>query len=174
MSETSLSPGWVHVLRDGTKVRLRLACREDFPLWCRMIEACTPETIWKRFEVHSKEVFLKRAEGFFSCGGEGELVVVAELVERPGTLVGEARMCLIPGGEVAEFCVLVADPWQGKGLGSLLTELALRMGKERGVKRVLVEVVPENVTIINFLRKRGFRFRRDPDGLIFLGEKILD
>jgi acetyltransferase len=138
-----------------------------------MIEACTPETIWKRFEVHSKEVFLKRAEGFFSCGGEGELVVVAELVERPGTLVGEARLCLIPGGEVAEFCVLVADPWQGKGLGSLLTELALRMGKERGVKRVLVEVVSENVTIINFLRKRGFRFRRDPDGLIFLGEKQL-
>jgi ribosomal protein S18 acetylase RimI-like enzyme len=47
------------------------------------------------------------------------------------------------------------------------------MGKERGVKRVLVEVVSENVTIINFLRKRGFRFRRDPDGLIFLGEKQL-
>jgi len=157
-------------LEDGTQVLLRRMEPKDIPGWRKMIESCSPETIWKRFELSSKEPLLSKTESCCRLDPD-ELVVVAELPEG-GRIIGEVRLCLVPGGKEAEFCVLVADPWQGLGLGSLLTDLTLEAARRFGVKKVLVEVVPENVRIISFLGKRGFSFLRDPQGRIVLGEKF--
>lgn len=85
-------------------------------------------------------------------------------------MVGEARLCVIPVENAAEFCVLVADPWQGLGLGTILTDLTPEWAKKLGIGRVLVEVVPDNLRIMRFLSARGFRFfGREKTG-IFWGE----
>jgi len=158
------------VLRDGRRALLRSFRQEDLPGWCEMLRACSPESIWRRFEVHSVDPLLARAGELCCCDPENEVIIVAEL---EGRIVGESRLCVIPGQGAAEFCVLVADPWQGLGLGGWLTQAALEVARTVEVRRVLVEVVPENVRIIGFLSKRGFRFRRGPDGHIFFGEKSL-
>jgi acetyltransferase len=159
------------VLRDGSEVILRCFRPEgDMASWCEMIRSCSRETLWRRFELRSADIILSRPRDFCKCEPGSDFILVAE---REGKLLGEARLCLFPDGETAEFCVLVADPWQGLGLGSLLTDTALEAARRLGVRRLVVEVVPENVRIVRLLGKRGFSFRRDPDGRIFRGEKIL-
>ncbi len=159
------------VLRDGREVVLRcFRPEEDMAAWCEMIRACGRETLWRRFELRSAEAIVSKPEDFCRCEPGNDLILVAE---REGRLLGEARLCLFPDGETAEFCVLVADPWQGLGLGSLLTDAALGMARRLGVRRLVVEVVPENVRIVRLLERRGFVFRRDPAGRIFFGKKVL-
>lgn len=159
--------------RDGIPVLFRPLRPEDVPAWRAMIEACTPETIWLRFECQSKERLLYEADRFCTVDPTCEVALVAELIEgEPGRLVAEARLCMIPGEDAAEFSVLVADPWQGKGLGSVLTNRCLDLAQRWGIRRLLTELMPENVRMIALLQSRGFRFLRDPLGRIVLGERV--
>ncbi len=159
-------------LRDGSEVVLRpFRPGRDLSAWCEMIRNCSPETLWRRFELRRRDTILARPEDFCRCDPGNDFILIAE---RQGKILGEARLCLCLAEGIAEFCVLVADPWQGLGLGSLLTDAAVDAARRLGVRRLLVEVVPENVRIVRLLEKRGFVFRRDPDGLIFYGEKILE
>ncbi len=160
------------VLRDGSEVVIRrFHPREDLRKWCEMVRACSRDTLWRRFELRGHEAIVSRPEDFCRCEPGSDFILIAE---RQGKILGEARLCLFPEGDTAEFCVLVADPWQGLGLGSLLTDAVLEAARSLGVRRLVVEVVPENIRIVRLLEKRGFVFRRDPDGRIFFGEKILD
>lgn len=153
-------------LRNGKGVWVRAASEDDFPRWCMLLRTCSKETLWQRFECRSAEAIIQRAAQGFAREGD-ELILVAEL---EGMIIGEARLCLIPQENAAEFCVLVADPWQGLGLGSLLTDLALGWAKKAGVARILVEVVPDNLHIMRFLSVRGFRFFGHEKNSVFWGE----
>lgn len=154
-------------LPDGREALLRFLREDDLPAWCEMIRACSEETLWRRFERRSRAAILADAPRFCAPGGSEYVLVV----EAAGRIVGEARLCLIPGSKAAEFCVLVADPWQGLGLGSLLTDSALSLADEMGIQRILVEVVPENIRIVKMLQARGFRFFGGP-GRVLWGERL--
>ena len=151
-------------LPHGKKAFLRSITPEDLPAWQRMILACSPETLFRRFEVRSHQAVLSQAKQLFDTR---TVVIVAEL---EGGLVGEARLCLLPEGNAAEFCVLVADPWQGLGLGAALTDYALELANTMGLERLLVEIIPENLRIMNFLGRRGFQFVPEKDGRTYRGE----
>ncbi len=157
-------------LRNGREVLIRAASEEDFPRWCEMIQACSRETLWQRFECRSAEAVIHRAQHGFGTKKD-ELIIVA--IDE-GKILGESRLCLIPNEDAAEFCVLVADPWQGLGLGAILTDLALAWAKKTGIKRILVEVVPDNLRIIRFLSARGFQFFGEEKGSVFRGELRLE
>lgn len=158
-------------LRDGSEALLRCFQPEvDRAAWSEMILSCSQETLWRRFELRSAELIIFRPQDFCRCQAGTDLILVAE---REGKLMGEVRLCLFSGGKEAELCVLVADPWQGLGLGGLLTDAALQAARRLGVKRVVVEVVPENLQIIRLLQSRGFVFHSHSDGRVFRGEKWL-
>jgi len=151
-------------LRDGKTVVLRAITPQDLPAWEKMILSRSSDTLFRRFEVRSHKAVLSRAKELWDAE---TVVIVAEL---EGALVGEARLCLLPGGQSAEFCVLVADPWQGVGIGAALTDFALDLAKAMGLEKILVEIIPENLRIIDFLRRRGFRFTAERDGRTYRGE----
>lgn len=160
--------------RDGILVLVRPLGPEDVLAWRAMIESCCPETIWHRFERRSRERLLAEADQLCTVDPSCEVALVAELLEvEPGRLVAEARLCALPGRDEAEFSVLVADPWQGKGLGSMLTDRCLTLARWWGIRRVLAEVMAENVRMIALLQSRGFRFLCEPHGGIVRGEKVL-
>lgn len=159
-------------LANGTAVVLRAIRPGDVQGWRAMIQACSIETIWRRYEHRAKESLLAQAERMCACDPRVERVIVAELVGAdPAQLIGEARLCLIPDRQAGEFCVLVADPWRGLGLGGKLTDVVLELSRSLGIKRLLVEVIPENAQIIALLKRRGFSFTCDERGCVTLGEK---
>jgi acetyltransferase len=60
-----------------------------------------------------------------------------------------------------EFGILIADDWQGKGLGTLMTRYCLDVARARRVKRVIATTTPSNSRMIKVFRNEGFLFDCD-------------
>jgi acetyltransferase len=93
-----------------------------------------------------------------------ELALVA-LGGKPGAekIVGVARYVANPDRESAEFAVVVADAWQGKGLGRALMAKLSASAKRRGFRRLVGAILGINASMQKLVRTLGFRLRTDPD-----------
>ena len=91
-----------------------------------MLSACSLDSIWMRFRglvKHTHEL----ATRFCYIDYDRELAIVAEIEEEgKRKLAGVGRLVADPDHTDAEYAVLVADPWQGKGLSDALTTTASR------------------------------------------------
>lgn len=92
-----------------------------------------------------------------------ELALAAVTVlEGRETLIGVARYALEPDGG-CEFAIVVADAWQGRGIGTRLLEHLAEAARARGVARLTGHVLSTNAGMIRFARGLGFTARRDPE-----------
>ena len=95
------------------------------------------------------------------------MALVAER-ENPETgepeILGVARLSknhAAPGE--AEFAILVNDRFQHQGLGTILLEKLLELGREEGLHRMTAEILFENRAMQRLSKKFGFRLRRDAE-----------
>ncbi len=86
-------------------------------------------------------------------------------VDRAG-IVGVGRFDALGDGS-AEVAFVIRDDLQGLGLGSVLLEHLAAAARERGVRRFVAEVLPDNVRMIATFREAGYevRQRREDDVL---------
>jgi RimJ/RimL family protein N-acetyltransferase len=85
-------------------------------------------------------------QAVFLAKGEETVVGMSGLfVHREGEDEGEAKL---------GFGVL--SPWQGRGIARALVTRALGHAKDRGLSRVLAEVLPHNLRVIRLLTAVGF------------------
>ncbi len=80
---------------------------------------------------------------------------VAFVVTRGNSIVAVGRYDAINEHD-AEVAFLVQDDYQGKGLGQLLLEHLAQAGRERGYRRFVAEVLPDNVPMIRVFREQGY------------------
>ena len=81
-----------------------------------------------------------------------------------GTLVGVARFVrLSDDPAAAEAAVTVADDWQGRGVGTLLTQRLAGRAREEGVEVFTATALAANVDVIDLLGRLG-RTEVLPDG----------
>ena len=83
-------------------------------------------------------------------------------------VLGMAQYSADPYPSRADFAVVVADAWQGLGIGSALLARTLNVAREAGMERMHAEVLAENRTMLGLLQANGFRVRRDPDTSLVL------
>ncbi|WP_119070895.1 bifunctional acetate--CoA ligase family protein/GNAT family N-acetyltransferase [Rubrobacter indicoceani] len=86
--------------------------------------------------------------------GETEIMGVGRL-SRHGLHTGEA-----------EFSVLIADPFQRKGLGTLLLARLLDVGKAEGLNHIKAEILMDNRPMQKISRNCGFSLRRDTEEMV--------
>lgn len=144
-------------LKDGRVAQLRPIKPEDEPMWHQMLASCSPETIRMRFRYMFKATTHEMAARFCFIDYDRELAIVAE-IEEDGQrhMMGVGRLVADSDHSNAEFAVLVGDPWQGIGLGSLLTDYCLEICPRWGITRVIAEMAPENRRMITIFENRGF------------------
>ncbi|MEP7362241.1 MAG: GNAT family N-acetyltransferase [Acidobacteriota bacterium] len=90
-----------------------------------------------------------------------EMALVAERAS--GEIIGVGRFSRLHGSGDAEFAVLVADSWQGRGLGLVLMRRLVEVARAEGIARVAGQILPENRGMIALARKAGFQLRDDLD-----------
>ena len=102
-----------------------------------------------------------------------ELAIVAELEGDDGNplLAGVVRLVADPDHRSAEYAVLVADPWQGRGLSDLLTDYGLEIARAWGIETVYAETTPDNARMIAVLEKHGFAISRRLQEGVVVGER---
>ncbi len=69
----------------------------------------------------------------------------------------------IPIGGSAEFAVVVADAWQGRGLGHALMRMLVGCARRRGFRRLVGNVLAANAPMLALVARLGFESRPDPD-----------
>jgi acetyltransferase len=90
-----------------------------------------------------------------------ELALAATaMVAGEETLLGVARYALEPDGAGCEFALVVADAWQGRGLGRQLLESLIAAARAHGVARIAGYTFSTNVAMLGLARALGFRPQR--------------
>jgi len=164
-----LEPSPTVLLKDGTPLTLRPIRPDDAPYWRRMLTNSSSESLRLRYHSVHHAASRRMARRHCCIDYRRELVIVAEARGEGGTvLAGEGELFVDSDRDLSEFAVFVADPWQGKGLGSTLTDYMVDLARDLGTRRVTCELTPDNVRMIKLLQRRGFAVRFEmEDGVVF-------
>lgn len=160
-------------LRDGTSVVLRGVQPEDQLLLQELLESCSPTSLYRRFHYVTKRLG-ELASRFCDVEGKHEKVIVAE-IESEGTkkLIGFGDLAAETLQRSVEVAVLVADRWQGLGLGSALADYCLDVVCRGGVKEIVAVTTPDNRQVIEMAQRRGFRIQWQlEDRILALSKKL--
>jgi acetyltransferase len=165
-------------LKDGTQVILRPIRPEDEPIEAELIENLSEETKRFRFFYVIKEITHDMLVRFCNIDYDREMAIVAEYTDSSGRRrnVGVGRLIMDPFRRRGEFAVVVADDFQGKGLGTKLMDMLIQIAMEKGLESIYGLVMPENIRMIELCRKLGFELRHTPEEVIaelnLKGERI--
>jgi acetyltransferase len=78
-------------------------------------------------------------------------------------LIGVARYVLEADGHACEFALVVADAWQGRGIGRRMMEKLIALARNRGLQRIYGDVLSTNSRMLDFCRRLGFNLGRNPN-----------
>jgi len=152
------------VTESNVRIFVRPVKPEDAPLFVDLFQILSPTTIYFRFFGVLKELQPEMLARFTQIDYDREIALVAidehSEVER---MLGVARVIGDPDAVEGEFAVLVADAWQGKGIGVALLRKLLLIAEKRGFKYIHGVVLKENTRMLALGKKMGFTINRGED-----------
>jgi len=152
-----------HTISEGGVPRFIRPIRpEDAPLLETLFNTLSPQSVYFRFFSPLKALPHRMLARFTQIDYDREIALIA-LRESGEQMLGVARLIRIPGGNRAEFSIVVGDPWQGKGIAAALFQHCLTLAKEQGIEEVWGIVLPENKRMLALGRRLGFTVKRDLD-----------
>jgi acetyltransferase len=92
---------------------------------------------------------------------------VAELTEDGRRkILGVVRVPIEPDKKTGEIAVIVADPWQGLGLGSKMVDYMIEICKDKKLETIYGFMLSDNYKAINLMKKMGFSTQYLGDGTV--------
>jgi GNAT superfamily N-acetyltransferase len=131
---------------------IRLGGQDDAKRVSEFVCALSPQSRYLRFfaSVAPPSSGLLRV----LCGGTGADILV--ITDRDGAVVahGMAADTAAPGGLASNIGLVVADPWQQQGLGTLLLGILIGRASLRGVGSLVLDVLPSNNRMLGIIARR--------------------
>ncbi len=95
---------------------------------------------------------------------ERELALIATvMMDGEEQEIGVARYFTNPDGQGVEFALVIADAWQGQGLGSRLMSGLMDAAREKGFRYIEGEVLARNTRMLRLMQRLGFATAADAD-----------
>jgi acetyltransferase len=144
--------------RDGRSVLLRPIRPEDEPLEHELIAGLSPESSRFRFFYIIKDISHEMLSRFCNIDYSREIAIIAESTTGGKRRnVGVGRLVIQPGTQSGEFATLVADDFQGVGLGHKLTDMLIGIAQEKGLTGLYGVILKDNPRMIGLARSLGFK-----------------
>ena len=157
------------VLRDGSVVHLRPISPEDADRLRVFHSQLSPETIYYRFFAPYPELTDKDVRRFTQVDHASRVALVATVA---GEIVGVGRYDKVSATD-AEIAFTVRDDYQGRGLGSVLLEHLAVAARERGIRRFVAEVLPQNRRMTATFSHAGYKVAQElADGVVKLAFEV--
>lgn len=147
------------VLTDGGTAHIRPIAEDDGDLLQEFHSRLSPETIYYRFFAPYPTLSKRDIERFTRVDYEDRVALIATI---SGVMVAVVRYDKVSEDE-AEVAFVVADTHQGRGLASVLLEHIGAAARERGLRRFIADVLPENRRMINVFREAGYTAQQSFD-----------
>jgi acetyltransferase len=162
--------------KNGAKMLIRPIRPEDEPLIVEFHDRLSENTVVQRYftalELSARTAHERMTRICF-IDYDRELALVAEADDPvKGRVIGGAsRLIREEDGLSATLAVVIADDFQGRGLGEELLRRTLAAARAEKIGRVFVHFLPENARMSRLARKLGFALTED--AATIRGELIL-
>jgi acetyltransferase len=147
-------------LGDGRQVRVRPVACDDGPAVQAFVARLSPATSRRRFFRPVKALSASQLARIVKVDYARSMSVVAEA---GGEIVGLAEYVASPGERAAEVAVVIADQWQGGGLGGVLFGALLVHAANQGLARLRGDALADNAPILALTHRFGFSARPHPE-----------
>ncbi len=158
-------------LKDGTLVQLR----PIHPLDENQAESfrgkLSAESIYDRFLGYIPKISNRLVERLINIDYSQEMAIVAEVHLEEKEVIAVARIAS-DGSSSADFAIIIADNWQKKGLGTILTSYLIGVAKEMAFEKIYATVFTRNKGMLEILKRKEFTFRAE-DAMTTYAELIL-
>jgi acetyltransferase len=155
-------------LSDGTPVEARPIRPEDAEMEQHFVKNLSESSRYFRFMNSVRELTPAMLMRFTQIDYDREMAFVAVRREEGGNeQIGVARYVTDPDGKTCEFAVVIADAWQGKGLGRRMIEILIAVARSRGLETMVGYVLAANQPMLALCAKLGFLISDRPgDGAV--------
>jgi acetyltransferase len=150
-------PGELARRLDDLGLTLRPIRPEDAAIERELVEGLSPRSRRMRFHSGIKYLTPSMLARFTQIDYDREMALIA-VSEEGGREreVAVARYVSLPDGVTCEFAIVVADDWQGKGLGRRMMREIIGLAKGRGLKRMTGWIASDNDGMLAMVKALGF------------------
>ncbi|MEY4768974.1 MAG: hypothetical protein RL637_1613, partial [Pseudomonadota bacterium] len=144
-------------LSNGMEIVLRPIRPEDAKMEKEFMRSLSERTKYFRFMQALQELTPEMIVRFTQIDYDREMAFVAVTTEEnDGIELGVARYIINPDGLSAEFALVVADQYQGLGIGSRLMNALMLTAKNKGIISLEGEVLSINQSMLALVKKLSF------------------
>ena len=137
---------------------------EDRDIEFAFVSNLSPDTRHNRLIGGARAITREYIESLVSVDYSRDMALAATTMLGGGeTLIGVARYVKDKDGDSAEFAIVVADEWQGRGIGYRLMSKLIDIARRRGLKRLYGDILAMNRPMLELVRKLAFKVARHPD-----------
>lgn len=149
-------------LRDGARLTIRPIRGSDYRLELDFIRGLSARSAYQRL-LSPRKLRADEVRRLVNIDYTRELALIA-ITEVEGEVrqVGVARYVPEADGSSCDFAIVVADAWQGRGLGEHLLRALLQAAARAGVPALTGLTLSANEPMRALARKVGFTLSRDP------------
>ena len=151
----------IHVLEDGTRIRIRPIRPGDKPLLAAAIAKLSPESARRRFLAAKPALTNGELRYLTEVDGVDHLALVAFAGEGEDAPIAGVARCVreVPGGDTAEFAIVIGDALQGRGLGGVLAAELAERACRAGIRRFTASTLADNVAVARLLDSVAVRMQ---------------
>jgi acetyltransferase len=150
-------------LRDGALLTVRPICSHDYRLELDFIRALSARSGYQRL-LSPRKLRAEEVQRLVRIDYGRELALIATtVIDGRVQQVGVARYAPEPDGSSCDFAIVIADAWQGRGLGEALLRALVRAAREAGVPALTGLTLALNHAMRQLARRVGFSVHPDPD-----------
>ena len=147
----------------GAAVMLRPLRPEDIDIESAFVRGLSAETRHNRLLGGTVAITREYLERLTSIDYSRDMALAATLMLEKEVLIGVARYVRDADGDAAEFAIVVADTWHGRGIGRRLLERLATIARARGLRQLYGEVLAINRPMLGLVERLGFVLSRNPD-----------
>lgn len=149
--------------RGGRQVTVRAVRAADHAGLREFVDALSRESRYYRFLTGGR-VADEIIDGFVARRPQRDVAMVATVRGEHGaeSIIANAEY-VVNAENVAELAVVVADDWQGQGLGRRLIQRLQQIARSRRLQGLRGDVLSENRRMLAVMRDCGFAARRNPE-----------
>ena len=148
---------------DGTLITIRPISAADYDLEQDFVSALSPASGYQRL-MSARRLSPEEIKRFTDIDHTREMALIATMsVAGRERQIGVARYVKdesAPGE--AEFAIVLADDWQGRGLGTQLLASLLAAARAHGVRRAVATTMSTNEAMLALARRMGFTLAPNP------------
>jgi GNAT superfamily N-acetyltransferase len=144
--------------KTGLQIFLRPVKISDEPLLKEFFYSLSDQSMYRRFASARKDMHHSRLQEFVAVDFSRDMMILALSSSDDREIVlGMAQYSINEKDHTAELALVVRDDYQSQGVGRELHSYMTFLAKRKGLLGFTAEVLDENLTALELIKKMGFK-----------------